>query len=770
MISYGDCCKIAVPVTKSFQRHTSAILMGANRLDAIQSLAGCLGQRLILFDCTPSTSTSEIMEQIRGSIFCEMWLCCDNVRLLKRHVWSYMASLLIHLQNLDNPSPWMELNTRNLQPQYGIMCLTRSEEDVQLIAPNLKRLVSMPIPDVKYMAHMLFADDWNKVLSCVDELLELYPQLESGWQARMHYLKQIATARRSTNLADAVACWCRTLLSAQEAPQLSTLVQQYFPGQEKQLVNWKTPELVHACQEACIRLNLQFSEAILWAVSSLLDAHRSAIPAVVFGPNLSGKTSLLRLFVETYKLEEEHRSIGSHFVCTGAYTEHILMHSTSRSVIPQLVQKIGAKESLVVLDGAFMESVHGALLSALTADRVVALRSKEQFVLPANVYFALEMNSAACISPRHSTQCRMVFLTRSHVTWSDLLKSWLTTVFASFRFLDKMLHVAVPAFVEYNSVLEHCRSGYDTIKSVHRMLQLFNGMSEPIVQNLMREDATFDNEVRCCLESMMVFAMTWTMAVPGYLDDAEKCNDYVHQMLDRLITDGHLRPGSVPPGSIYNYKLSAEGNKWTLWADDLAAAKGLPREVAINELYIRTADSCRVQHLASLFTSFSIPCVLVGEQSSGKTAMLKNYLSQHLNPAQYDVIVINVSKYMTSLMAQEILMGKMERRRQGVYGPSLGRKAVIFLDDVHSLHPACQGEQSDQGSPTGCGASLASLLKQCIEYGQIYLSSNGSVCNLIDVTFLATCNFITPVAGDGYCTPAGVGGPGILHNLASIGE
>ena len=74
----------------------------------------------------------------------------------------------------------------------------------------------------------------------------------------------------------------------------------------------------------------------------------------------------------------------------------------------------------------------------------------------------------------------------------------------------------------------------------------------------------------------------------------------------------------------------------------------------------------------------------------------------------------------------------MERRRKCVYGPTLGKKAVIFLNDVQST--SCSSKTCDR---------LDMLIRQCTHTGGIFGDrDNSPSIQLVDINFLATCQLV----------------------------
>ena len=83
-------------------------------------------------------------------------------------------------------------------------------------------------------------------------------------------------------------------------------------------------------------------------------------------------------------------------------------------------------------------------------------------------------------------------------------------------------------------------------------------------------------------------------------------------------------------------------------------------------------------------------------------------------------------------------MGQMERRRKAVYGPTLGKKAVIFLDDIHT--EVLNSSTTDR---------LDMLLRQCIHQGRIFDGRDGGPSSqLVEINFLATSRICTDVDND----------------------
>lgn len=136
-------------------------------------------------------------------------------------------------------------------------------------------------------------------------------------------------------------------------------------------------------------------------------------------------------------------------------------------------------------------------------------------------------------------------------------------------------------------------------------------------------------------------------------------------------------------GSVFDYRYLKEGKgKWRLWADEIAAAPALPRDIPVNQIIITTVETIRITALLDLLLRHGKPLMLVGPTGTGKSVYTMQYLLKGIDTSAYTQLFMNFSAQTSANQTQDIIMGKLDKRRKGVYGPPVGKKCIIFVDDV----------------------------------------------------------------------------------------
>lgn len=74
--------------------------------------------------------------------------------------------------------------------------------------------------------------------------------------------------------------------------------------------------------------------------------------------------------------------------------------------------------------------------------------------------------------------------------------------------------------------------------------------------------------------------------------------------------------------------------------------------------------------------------MLVGPTGTGKSVQINNMLKAEFDNHEWTHYVLGFSAQTSANQTERIIDGSMEKKRKGVYGPSLGREGVIFVDDL----------------------------------------------------------------------------------------
>lgn len=121
----------------------------------------------------------------------------------------------------------------------------------------------------------------------------------------------------------------------------------------------------------------------------------------------------------------------------------------------------------------------------------------------------------------------------------------------------------------------------------------------------------------------------------------------------------------------------------------------------------------------------SVPLLFVGPTGTGKSAIVLDYLMS-LPREKFQENVINFSARTNAPLTQEIVMSKLDRRRKGVFGPAMGKKCVLFVDDLSLPQVETYGAQPP-----------IELLRQWLDHGYWFDPKDTSMLYLVDILLIA---------------------------------
>ena len=98
-------------------------------------------------------------------------------------------------------------------------------------------------------------------------------------------------------------------------------------------------------------------------------------------------------------------------------------------------------------------------------------------------------------------------------------------------------------------------------------------------------------------------------------------------------------------------------------------------------LIVHTAGTVKQTFFLNLALTHGLPLGLIGPKGTGKSFITNSFV-RRLSKEKFITNVINFSARTNVNYTQEVIMSKLDRRRKGVFGPAMGKKCVVFIDDL----------------------------------------------------------------------------------------
>ena len=332
------------------------------------------------------------------------------------------------------------------------------------------------------------------------------------------------------------------------------------------------------------------------------------------------------------------------------------------------------------VDALWIESMN----TVLDDNKKLCLNSGAIINLTPRMTMMFEVEDLAVASPATVSRCGMIYMEPGALGLQPLIQSWLMTVPSSFKLRKQTMPIVEKLFAHYlepiiNYTRKYCPEPVLTVDNnlCQSMFRLFDCFMFPYYDTELKKVVADEVEdLEHMIEGIFIFCLVWSVGCTTTPEGRTKFNIKIRDLMGK---DNKFKFPSQ--GTCYDYKFSVEKKEWIYWTETINEFIIDPKAL-YNEIIVPTFDSIRMKFVKGTLLQQKKHVLSPGPTGTGKTVNIANLINLEM-PEEFSNVPLTFSAQTSANQTQDAIDNKIEKRKRGIYGPPVGKRLILFVDDLN---------------------------------------------------------------------------------------